>query len=64
MISTDTCTNRVKSSKRKDGETNSDIKVRMMDSLPKWLKIYNTVDKVHRVLGVEQLLGSLSVEKC
>eukprot|EP00731_Ephydatia_muelleri_P011294 Em0006g188a len=35
----------------------------MMDSLTKWLNEYKTVDQIHQVLGIEQFLSSLPVEK-
>ena len=62
-INEDAFKNRFRSSKRKDGETNREFAVRMMDSLTKWLKEYKTVDQVHQVVGIEQLLSSLPVEK-
>eukprot|EP00731_Ephydatia_muelleri_P004329 Em0002g505a len=55
--------NRFRSSKRKEGETNREFGVRMMDSLTKWLKEHKTVDQVHQVLGIDQFLSSLPVEK-
>ena len=62
-INEDAYKNRFRASKRKDGETNREFTVRMMDSLTKWLKEYNTVDQIHQVLGIEQFLSSLPVEK-
>ena len=48
-INVDAFKNRFRSSKRKDGETNREFAVRMMDSLTKWLKEYKTADQVHQV---------------
>ena len=62
-INEDSYKNRFRSSKRKEGETNREFGVRMMDSLTKWLKEHKTVDQVHQVLGIEQFLSSLPVEK-
>ena len=62
-INEDAFKNRFRSSIRKDGETNREFAVRMMDSLTKWLKEYKMVDQVHQVVGIEQLLSSLPVEK-
>ena len=62
-INEDSYKNRFRSSKRKEGETNREFGVRMMDSLTKWLKEHKTVNQVHQVLGIEQFLSSLPVEK-
>ena len=62
-INEDAYKNRFRASKRKDGETHREFTVRMMDSLTKWLKGYKTVHQIHQVLGIEQFLSSLPVEK-
>lgn len=62
-INEDVFKNSFRSSKQRDGETNRDFAVRMMDSLTKWLKECKTVNQVHLVLGTEQFLSSLPVEK-
>ena len=62
-INEDSYKNRFRSLKRKEGETNREFGVRMMDSLTKWLKEHKTVNQVHQVLGIEQFLSSLPVKK-
>lgn len=37
--------------------------VRLMDLVGKWLKEHRTVDAIHELLGIEQLLTSLPTEK-
>ena len=53
--------NRFRTAKRKDGETSREFGVRLMDTLAKWLKEYT--EQIREVLGIEQLLDTLSVDK-
>ena len=55
--------NRFRTAKRKDGETSCEFGVRLMDTLAKWLKEYKTVEQIREVLGIEQLLDTLSMDK-
>ena len=54
---------RFRSATRKEGETNRELAVRLMDQQLKWLKEYKTVEEVHEAIGIEQFLNSLPVEK-
>eukprot|EP00731_Ephydatia_muelleri_P003650 Em0001g3650a len=49
--------------KRKDGETNREFSVRLMDLLQKWTKGKTSVDEIQQVIGMEQFLNSLPLEK-
>ena len=54
---------RFRSATRLEGETNRELTVRLMDLQLKWLKEYHTLEEVHEVLGMEQYLNSLPLEK-
>eukprot|EP00731_Ephydatia_muelleri_P003621 Em0001g3621a len=51
--------NRFRTEKRKDGETNREFSVRLMDLLQKWTKGKTSVDEIQQVIGMEQFLNSL-----
>eukprot|EP00731_Ephydatia_muelleri_P039306 Em1361g2a len=55
--------NRFRTEKRKDGETNREFSVRLMDLLQKWTKGKTSVDEIQQVIGMEQFLNSLPLEK-
>jgi hypothetical protein len=48
---------------RKDGETNREVAVRLMDVQTKWLKKCTTVAEMQEMIGVEQFLNTLPMEK-
>ena len=51
---------RFRSSTRKEGETNREVAVRLMDLLQKWTKTCKTAEDVQQVVGKEQFLETLS----
>ena len=54
---------RFRSMTRKDGETNRELAVRLMDLQKKWLKECKTVEDMQQVVGMEQFLNTLPMEK-
>ena len=48
---------------RRDGETNRETATRLMDLLQKWMKEHQTVDEIQQVVGMEQFLNTLPLEK-
>ena len=48
---------------RKDGETNRELAVRLMDMQRKWLKDCKTVAAMQEMVGIEQFLNTLPMEK-
>ena len=54
---------RFRSLVRRDGETNKETATRMMDLLQKWTKEYQTIKEIQQVVGLEQLLRTLTLEK-
>ena len=47
----------------KDGETNRELTLRLMDMQNKWLKKCSTVAEMQEVIGIEQFLNTLPMEK-
>eukprot|EP00731_Ephydatia_muelleri_P002993 Em0001g2993a len=62
-INEEAYSNRFRTEKRKDGETNREFSVRLMDLLQKWMKGKTSVDEIQQVIGMEQFLNSLPLEK-
>ena len=54
---------RFRSLVRRDGETNKETATRMMDLMQKWTKEYQTVNDIQQVIGLEQFLKTLPLEK-
>ena len=54
---------RFRSLVRRDGETNKETATRLMDLLQKWMKEHQTVDAIQQVVGLEQFLNTLPLEK-
>ena len=50
---------RFRNSQRKEGESNRELAVRLMDLQVKWLKDHKTVEAVREVIGLEQFLSTL-----
>ena len=54
---------RFRSERRKDGETNRELAVRLMEWQAKWLKECQTVEDVLNAVGKEQFLNTLPTDK-
>ena len=54
---------RFRSARRKDGETNRELAVRLMEWQVKWLKECHTVEDIMNALGNEQFLNTLPTDK-
>eukprot|EP00731_Ephydatia_muelleri_P034075 Em0046g18a len=54
---------RFRSERRKDGETNRELAVRLMEWQAKWLKECHTVEDVLNAVGKEQFLNTLPTDK-
>ena len=54
---------RFRTAARRDGETNHELAVRLMDMQRKWLKEYDTVVRMQEVVGIQQFLSMLPMEK-
>ena len=54
---------RFRSASRKEGESNRELAIRMMDWQGKWLRECKTIEDVEEAVGKEQFLNSLPKEK-
>ena len=54
---------RFRSARRKDGETNRELAVKLMKWQAKWLKECHTVEDVMNAVGKEQFLNTLPTDK-
>ena len=54
---------RFRAADRKDGETNRELAVRLLDLQDKWLKKHTTVDAIKQQVALEQFLSTLALEK-
>ena len=48
---------------RREGETNRETATGLMDLLQKWMKEHHTVNEIQQVVGLEQFLNTLPLEK-
>ena len=48
---------------RREGETNRETATRLMDLLGKWMKEHQTAREIQQVIGLEQFLNTLPLEK-
>ena len=48
---------------RREGETNSETATRLMDLLKKWMKEHQTIEEIQQLVGLEQFLNTLPLEK-
>ena len=53
---------RFRAANRKDGETNRELAVRLLDLQNKWLKKHTTVDAIKEQVALEQFLSTLALE--
>ena len=54
---------RFRAANRKDGETNRELAVRLLDLQNKWLKKCGTVEAIKEQVALEQFLSTLTLEK-
>ena len=48
---------------RRESETNMETATRLMDLLQKWMKGHQTAEEIQQVIGLEQFLNTLPLEK-
>ena len=62
-VNEDAYRRRFRASSRKDGETNRELAVRLLDLQNKWLKKYTTADAIKEQVALEQFISTLALEK-
>ena len=62
-VSEETYRRRFHASTRNVGETNRELAMRLMDLQDKWLKTPSSVQEIKEVIGIEQFLTTLPLEK-
>ena len=54
---------RFRTANRKDGESNRELAMRLMDLQTKWLRKHDSLQAVKEAIGLEQFLNTLPMEK-